>query len=172
MKRLISASLPAAVRAAGECGRWKDIPDLDLSLGTRAELETMMPGTNSLLERHEWTKHGSCYPANAETYFKDSIRLLKEVNASPVADLLLRSVGRRINAADIRAAFDQGFGAGAGNRVRVVCKDDGGRRLIAELTIGLKGDIPAGTGLSDLMQAASPIDPGCPAGILDPVGPQ
>lgn len=164
--------LPAAVRGAGEGGRWKDIPDIALSLATRAELETVMPGTKSLLERHEWTKHGSCYPADAETYFKDSIRLLKEVNASPVADLLLRSVGRRVTAADIRSAFDQGFGTGAGNRVRVICKDDGGRRLIAELTIGLKGDIPAGTGLSDLMQAASPIDPGCPAGILDPVGPQ
>jgi ribonuclease T2 len=164
--------LPAAVRAAGEGGRWKDIPDVALSLSTRADLETVMPGTKSLLERHEWTKHGSCYPADAETYFKDSIRLLKEVNASPVADLLLRSIGRRVSAADIRSAFDQGFGTGAGNRVRVVCRDDGPRRLIAELTIGLMGDIPAGTGLSDLMQAASPIDPGCPAGILDPVGPQ
>ena len=44
---------------------------------TRAELETVMPGTKSLLERHEWTKHGSCYPADAETYFKDSIRSME-----------------------------------------------------------------------------------------------
>lgn len=165
-------NLPAEVRAASEGGRWKDIPDIDLRLSTRAELETMMPGTMSFLERHEWAKHGSCYPADAEAYFADSIRLLKAVNASPVADLLMRSVGRRVTTADIRAAFDQGFGKGAGDRVRVACKDDGSRRLIAELTIGLKGDIPGGDSLPDLMMASGPVDPGCPAGFLDPVGPQ
>ena len=165
-------NLPAEVRAASEGGRWKDIPDIDLRLSTRAELETMMPGTMSFLERHEWAKHGSCYPADAEAYFADSLRLLKAVNASPVADLLMRSVGRRVTTADIRAAFDQGFGKGAGDRVRVACKDDGSRRLIAELTIGLKGDIPGGDSLPDLMMASGPVDPGCPAGFLDPVGPQ
>lgn len=164
--------LPAPVRAASEGGRWKDIPPVDLSLSTRVDLETMMPGTKSLLERHEWAKHGSCYPADAEAYFADSIRLLKEVNGSPVADLLMRNVGRRVTTADIRAAFDQAFGPGAGNRVRVACKDDGGRRLIAELTLGLKGDIPSGSRLSDLLLAAAPVEPGCPAGVLDPVGPQ
>ena len=165
-------NLPPAVRATGEGGRWKDLPDVDLSLSTRADLETMMPGTKSLLERHEWAKHGSCYAADAEAYFADSLRLLKEVNASPVADLLMRSIGRKVTTADIRTAFDQGFGAGAGNRVRVACRDDGDRRLIAELTLGLKGNITGGTRLSDLLLAADPVDPGCPAGILDPVGPQ
>ncbi|WP_374333400.1 ribonuclease [Aestuariivirga sp.] len=165
-------NVPAPVRMAGESGRWKDIPPVNLSLSTQADLETMMPGSRSLLERHEWAKHGSCYPADAETYFKDSFRLLREVNASPVADIFMRSIGRRATAADIRAAFDQAFGAGAGNRVRVSCKDDGDRRLIAEITLGLKGDIPSGTSLSELMLAAAPIDPGCPAGLVDPVGPQ
>jgi len=165
-------NVPAAVRVAGEGGRWKDIPDIEMSLSTRADLETMMPGTKSLLERHEWAKHGSCYPADAETYFKDSIRLLKEVNGSAVADLFMQNVGRRMTASDIRAAFDQSFGNGAGQRVRVACKDAGNRRLISEITIGLKGDVPGGTPLADLMLASGPIDPGCPAGILDPVGTQ
>lgn len=163
---------PAGVRAAGEGGRWQDLPPVDLGLSARADLEMVMPGTKSLLERHEWAKHGSCYPADPETYFVDSVRLLKAVNASPVADLLMQSIGRRVTAADIRAAFDQGFGPGAGNRVRMTCKDDGDRRLIAEITIGLKGDIPGGASLSDLMLAAPATDPGCPAGLLDPVGPQ
>ena len=77
-----------------------------------------------------------------------------------------------MTAADIRAAFDQGFGAGAGNRVRIACKDAGRRRIITEITIGLKGDIPGGSSLSDLMQAAGPTDPGCPSGFVDPVGAQ
>lgn len=160
------------LRAAGEGGRWKDIPPPDLSFSTRVDLDTVMPGTKSLLERHEWAKHGSCYGADAEAYFADSIRLVKAVNASPVADLFMQSIGREVTAADIRAAFDQAFGPGAGNRVRIACKDDGNRRLIAELTLGLKGDIRGGTGLSDLLLAAPATDPGCPSGVLDPVGPQ
>ena len=165
-------NVPADVRAAGEGGRWKDIPDLDLTMATRADLDTMMPGSKSMLERHEWAKHGSCYPGNADAYFSDSFRLMKEINQSPVADIFMRNIGRRVTAADIRAAFDQAFGAGAGNRVRVTCRDDGDRRLISEITLGLKGDIPSGTGLSDLLLAAAPTDPGCPAGLVDPVGPQ
>ncbi len=165
-------NLPAGLRTAAEGGRWKDIPAIELSMSTRADLETMMPSSKSLLDRHEWAKHGSCYPANAEAYFKDSLRLLKAVNASPVADLFMRNIGRRLTTADIRAAFDQAFGNGAGQRVRVACKDVGNRRLIAEITIGLKGDLSGGTGLPDLMRAATTTDPGCPAGILDTVGTQ
>ena len=165
-------NVQGAARAAAEGGRWKDIPALDLSLSTRADLETMMPSSKSMLDRHEWAKHGSCYPGSADAYFSDSFRLMKEINASPVADIFMRNIGRTVTTANIRAAFDQAFGTGAGNRVRVACRDDGGRRLIAELSIGLKGDIPAGTSLSDLMLAARPTDPGCPAGIVDPVGPQ
>lgn len=165
-------NVPAAVRKAGETGHWSDIPPVELSLATAADLQKMMPGAQSLLDRHEWAKHGTCYPADAETYFKDSLRLLQEVNDSPVANLLMQNVGRQVSAADIRAAFDQAFGPGAGNRVRIACKDDGDRRLISEITLGLKGDIPSGTGLSDLLLAAPPTDPGCPAGIVDPVGTQ
>jgi len=168
----VYCGLPAAVRAAGEGGRWKDIPEVALGFSTRADLETMMPSSKSLLDRHEWAKHGSCYPADAEAYFADSLRLLKELNASPVADLFMQNIGRRVTTADIRAAFDQAFGPGAGNRVRVACKDDGNRRLIAEVTLGLKGNIPGGSMLSDLLLAADPVDPGCPAGFVDPVGPQ
>ena len=165
-----------ALRQVAEGGRWKDIPALDLSLSTQADLETMMPGSKSQLERHEWLKHGTCYPgANADAYFKDSFRLLKAINSSPVADLFMNSIGRQVSTADIRAAFDQAFGAGAGNRVlrvRVSCKDDGNRRLIAELTVGLRGDIPGGTPITDLIMASPPTDAGCPGGIVDPVGPQ
>ncbi|PZF75561.1 ribonuclease [Aestuariivirga litoralis] len=164
--------LAPAVRAAGEGGRWKDIPPVELNLSTQADLERMMPGAQSLLERHEWAKHGSCYPADAETYFRDSFRLLEEVNASPVATLLMQNIGRQVSAADIRAAFDQAFGPGAGNRVRVTCKDDGRRRLITEITLALKGDIPSGSKLSELLLAAAPGEPGCPSGFVDPVGPQ
>lgn len=158
-------------RDAAKSGRWKTLPKLDLSQRTAAELKDAMPGLQSNLDRYEWTKHGTCYPArDAETYYRDSLRLLGAVNASPVRELVARNIGREIRSSDIRKAFDEAFGDGAGERVRVACRDDGSRRLITEITIGLKGDISAGTEVSDLILASAPTDPGCPGGVVDAAG--
>jgi ribonuclease T2 len=158
-------------RAAAKTGRWQKLPELDLSPRTAVELKEAMPGAQSHLDRYEWTKHGTCYPGqDAETYYRDSLRLLGAVNNSPVRDLFAARIGRAIRSADIRRAFDMAFGAGAGDRVRIVCRDDGTRRLITELTIGLKGDIATNTRVSDLILASDPTSPGCPGGVVDPVG--
>ena len=158
-------------RDAAKSGRWRKLPKLDLSDRTAAELKDAMPGAQSSLDRYEWTKHGTCYPAHdPETYYRDSLRLLRAVNDSTVRDLVVRNIGREIRAVDIRQAFDEAFGSGAGDRVRIACRDDGSRRLISEITIGLKGDISAGTAVSDLILASAPTDPGCPGGVVDPAG--
>ena len=158
-------------RAAAKSGHWQKLPKLDLSQRIAAELKEAMPGSQSHLDRYEWIKHGTCYPGrDPETYYRDSLRLLAAVNASPVRDLAARNIGREIRAADIRRAFDAAFGPGAGERVRIACRDDGARRLITELTIGLKGDISGGTKVSDLIMASAPTDPGCPSGVIDPTG--
>ena len=71
--------------------QWDALPEPELSAETRAALNIAMPGTMSNLQRHEWIKHGTCYPAgNADQYFKDEIRLAAEVNASPVQALVCR----------------------------------------------------------------------------------
>lgn len=161
------------LRQASEGGKWKDLPDLDLRLSTRTDLDQMMPGAKSFLERHEWLKHGTCYPAaDAEAYFEDALRLLKAVNGTGVPRLMMDNVGRSVSTKDIRARFDEAFGEGAGERVRVACKDDGSRRLISEITIGLKGDIAGGAPISSLILASPPTDAGCPGGVVDPVGTQ
>ena len=160
-----------ALKAADDGHRWQDLPEPTLTPATKAALDRVMPGTQSQLERHEWIKHGTCYPgADAETYFKDEIRLIDAVNASPVQLFFAGNAGLTVQTADIRASFDKAFGAGAGERVRVSCKDDGSRRLIVELTIGLKGDISAGTPLAGLIAASSPTKSGCNAGIIDTAG--
>ncbi|MBI1981762.1 MAG: ribonuclease T, partial [Methylocystis sp.] len=56
------------------------------------------------------------------------------------------------------------------DRVRVNCKKDAGRNLIVEMTIGLVGDVGADSRLADLIAASPETDPGCPRGIVDPVG--
>lgn len=131
-----------------------------------------MPGTKSDLERHEWIKHGTCYEGDAEDYFADSLDMLAAINDSAVAELFATSIGQRLTQAEIRAAFDDAFGTGAGERVRLSCVEDGGRRLISELTIGLTGDIDGAASIADRLMDARPTDGGCNGGVVDAVGMQ
>ncbi len=170
-RRKVFCNVEKALVAADDAHQWGALPEPQLSLATKAALDQVMPGTQSLLERHEWTKHGSCYSGKtAETYFSDAIRLMAAINSSPVQAFVAANVGKKISSADLRAKFDTAFGQGAGDRLRVACKPDGNRQLIVEVTLGLKGDISAGTPLPELIAASSPTDAGCPGGIIDPVG--
>jgi ribonuclease T2 len=160
-----------ALIAADKQGRWQDIPEPKLSLATRDALELMMPGTQSRLDRHEWIKHGTCYRSgDAEAYFFDTARLAAEINESPVQAFLAANLGKQVKTSELRASFDEAFGTGAGQRVRVACDRDGGRQLIVELTIGLKGDIGSGMPVGELIAASNPTEPGCPGGIIDAAG--
>jgi ribonuclease T2 len=128
-----------------------------------------MPGTQSFLDRHEWIKHGTCYSgSDAETYFREAVSLIDEVNRSAVQALVAANVGQEITASVVRHTFDVAFGAGAGERLS--CQRDRSRRLITEITIGLV-PVPGDTNsLAELTRASAPTDPGCPGGIIDPVG--
>ena len=130
----------------------------------------MMPGTQSGLERHEWLRHGTCYGEPAEEYFSDSLAMLEAVNASAVRDLFARSVGKQLTQKQVRDAFDVAFGKGAGQRVRLACENDGGRRIITELTIGLTGEIDGPKDFSRLIMAARSTAGGCDGGVVDAVG--
>jgi len=157
-------------RAADQNHRWDLLPEPRLTNSTQQELAAIMPGTQSLLERHEWIRHGTCYPAgSSEIYFLHAIKLMKEINGSAVQAYFSSMIGKTVRLSDIRARFDASFGPGAGERVRVACKDDGDRRLITELTIGLKGD-PGQDSLAQLIQASSQTDGGCTRGEIDASG--
>jgi ribonuclease T2 len=164
-RRNVFCGVDKATIALDDQRAWDKLPAPQLTADTKVALDKVMPGTQSLLERHEWIKHGSCY-GDAEAYFKDSIRLTEAVNASVVQDFVAANIGKKIQTADLRAKFDEAFGPGAGNRVRVSCDKAG---LISELTIGMKGNISVGTKLADLMAASTPTDAGCPAGLVDAV---
>lgn len=157
--------------SADRSHRWEQLPAPELQPATRTALEKAMPGVASYLDRHEWTTHGTCFfEKSADAYFRREIALIEQINTSPVQKLFAENIGREIQTSDIRAAFDQGFGAGAGDRVRVSCKRDGGRRIIVEMTIGLRGDVIDNAKLADLIAGASPTNAGCNSGIVDPVG--
>ncbi len=168
----VYCGVPDDLVAVDAASRWDDLPTVPLASDNRARLARVMPGTASLLDRHEWLKHGTCFfdPAGADGYFADAVRLAEAVNGSAVGDYLERNAGQTVRTADLRAQFDAAFGRGAGARVEVSCVRDGGRTLIDELTLGLEGTIGPGASLGDLMRAAAPVRPGCPGGLIDPAG--
>lgn len=153
-------------------GDWDQLPTVELSAALRERLDKSMPGTQSALERHEWITHGTCYGTDAEQYFTDALDMLDAVNASPVRALFASATGSQVTQDEVRAAFDEAFGTGAGERVRLACDDDGERRLIGELTIGLTGQIDGSDSFADRIMDARPTDGGCDLGVVDPVGPQ
>lgn len=156
--------------SADKNGDWDSVPRVDLSSTTQADLDRLMPGTQSHLERHEWLKHGTCSGASADTYFGRAVLFLDTINNSAVGSLFGSRLGKRIDGDEIRAAFDTAFGQGAGDRIRVACSQDGDRRLISEITIGLRGDVLGTGGIGELIAASRPTDPGCNGGIVDRVG--
>ena len=153
-------------------GDWKALPAVNLPAATRTRLEAAMPGARSALERHEWLRHGTCYGSDQATYFGDALGLVDAVNASAVQALLAGNVGKEVTGDAIRAAFDKGFGSGAGARVKVACQRVGDHRVISEITIGLVGKPGGGRTLADLMAGSGPTGPGCPSGIVAAVGAQ
>ena len=66
------------------------------------------------LERHEWTRHGTCSGASPDVYFANAVRLVREVDGSPVRDLFAEHVGQEMTVDQIRSAFDSAFGEGTG----------------------------------------------------------
>jgi ribonuclease T2 len=155
-----------------ENGDWDLLPEPELSAALREQLEAVMPGTQSALDRHEWIKHGTCYQADAEEYFQDSVDMLQAINASAVRDLFASAIGEELTQDAVRAAFDDAFGKGAGERVRLACIEDNGRRLINELTIGLTGEIAGPDSFAPRIMDARPTEGGCTGGLVDPVGQQ
>ncbi|WP_236020624.1 ribonuclease T2 family protein [Devosia sediminis] len=155
---------------ASRDGRWLDLPMLDLTIAQRRDLDEVMPGSRSGLDRHEWIKHGTCYNGDQRDYIADSLDLMLALNTSEVAELFAGNIGRRITLAQVRAAFDASFGAGAGERVSLSCVEDGNRILISELQINLTGEITGPDDFVRLLLAADPTDSDCSSGQVDAVG--
>lgn len=170
-RRNAYCDVPREMSLADKNGDWDSLPEPKLSDATRQKLAEVMPGAQSHLERHEWIKHGTCAHADsADAYFSQAIALMDQLNGSKARELFASNIGREITGKAIRDAFDESFGDGAGDRVRVSCKKIKGRNLIVEVTIGLVGEIGDEPSLSELISASEPTDPGCPGGMVDAVG--
>ena len=169
----VYCQVPEGEIANDKASKWDQLPEVVLEAATRTELEKVMPGAQSKLDRHEWTKHGTCYGDTMEVYYADSLQLMRQLNESPVQALFAGRIDAELSSDEISDAFEESFGAGAGSRIRVSCSNDpsNGRRMIGEITIALSGPIDSSTKIADLMFAAAPTnDRGCPKGIVDKAG--
>jgi len=145
----------------------KDKEPVELSAALADALDTAMPGSRGDLENHEWTKHGTCHErhrsgseagSDDDEYFADSLSVLAQLNASPVRVLFETHIGQELTAEEIFETFDAAFGAGASDRVQIICSKsaDDTRTVIQELYIGLGGPVDPASDLASLILAAPP----------------
>jgi ribonuclease T2 len=87
-----------------------------------------------------------------------------------VRSLFAGRIGQDVTESEVKQAFDDSFGKGAGDRVRMRCQKAGARSVITGLTIGLSGDVSANAGLSSLILAAGDTDFKCAKGTVDAAG--
>lgn len=163
---------PAMVALDNNPKTWSRLPAVDLPADLRAALDVAMPGTRSALERHQWIKHGTCAAAGPARYFRDSLRLLAEVNTSPLRSLVIGSLDRRLSLAQVRTAADAHFGTGAGAAIDLVCRDeaDGDRRVLTGLRLHLAGPVTPLSALADLLHRGPTAPETCDGAIVDRAG--
>ena len=159
-------NIPNSQKKLDQRSAWSQLPSLGLSDDLMSELIEIMPGVSSHLQRHEWTKHGSCYSETADEYFEESMKLALDINNSSVRDLFANNIGKRVTSRDIKSRFDSIFGQGAGNKVMVKCSGN----MISELWINLKGEIEEGSNIAALLANAPNASASCQGGLIDAVG--
>jgi ribonuclease T2 len=155
--------IDADLKKRDRSSKWTDLPQLALSDGTAARLAAAMPGVASGLDRHQWLMNGTCHASTAESYYARSLELLDAVNGSAVGALFEAHAGTTVTIAEVAAAFDTAFGAGAGERVRLRCRTVDGQAVVTGLTIGLaasEGDLAA------LIGGAAPTKSHCEGGLV------
>ncbi|KIM03123.1 MAG: hypothetical protein KU29_12890 [Sulfurovum sp. FS06-10] len=145
---------------------WEQLESLHLPSDVFSDLLIVMPGVGSYLQRHEWIKHGTCYSDSPVTYYKDSMRLVNQLNDTNLSSLFANNVEKNISTQQIRDTFNKAFGQGSGDKINVQC-DHG---LITELWINLKGDITNEHNLSKLLKEAPIVNSACSGGKVDAVG--
>jgi ribonuclease T2 len=143
--------------------RWRDLPCLALDDDVEKELEKIMPGFSSELHKHEWVKHGTCYGTDANTYYRDAINLVKQINTSALGKFFTQNIGKRITLREVQTLADKSFGRGTGSRVTLQCN----RGMVTELWLNL------GSGSKDLatlLKRGKPKKSRCKGGYIDKAG--
>jgi ribonuclease T2 len=152
-----------ARRASDLKGR--DMPSVDIGGDVRATLQSVMSDASSLAP-HEWYAHGTCSGVTPDVFFSDAAALAQQ--ARELLDPMFTDAeGGRIALSAVRDKFDVEYGAGAGERLRLSCRNVTGQgSVVYELHLSLPAvtqiRAPDGTiSLKSLILNGPRLGPGC-----------
>lgn len=87
-----------------------NLPAVAVGADLAVKMKDMFPDRWSLLERHEWTKHGTCSGMTQDAYFRTAIGMVDQVNASALGDLIRTKIGKMVTYGDLCDAAERTFG--------------------------------------------------------------
>ena len=134
----------------------------------QATLQTMMSDT-AIMAKHEWYAHGTCSGVSVPEYFGIAAELTGQANRV-LQPVFSGARGQRLSSRSVREAVDAAFGAGAGRRASLSCKDVAGQgSIVYEVRLSLPtvaalrsaGDAPS---LTDALAQGPVVQPGCGQG--------
>ncbi len=142
-----------------------NMPSIDIGDDVRSTLQSIMSDASTLAP-HEWYAHGTCSGVTPDVFFSDAAALTEQ--ARKVLDpMFAEAEGGRIDLSAVRDKFDAEYGGGAGQRLRLTCRNVTGQGSVAyEMHLSLPPvtelRTPDGTlSLKDLIVTAPPLAPGC-----------
>ena len=148
----------AAQKKLDENGEWTQLPAVVLNAATEAALQVSEPGTQSDLDRHEWTEHGTCSGLSQQNFFAPTLAMLNSVNASNLGSTVSANVGGHLTLAQLQAAAALDYGTYAKTDIEYLCVSSGGKSYLEEVRLHMKLPSPLPTTvLSSYM--AKPIEP-------------
>lgn len=162
-------SIIARDAKAAQDGNWLALPAVQLSAASSHDLDGVMPGRASALDRHEWWKHGTCSGLGPDDYFATAILLDREVERGSLARAIVAQAGNTIARDALLAAFATDFGARTANALTLVCAKAADGSALIEIRVRLKrASVTQGLNADDL--DVPPRAPGgnCPAEIRIP----
>jgi len=154
----------------GYCGvRFKsrhcDYSPVQLSDAVAEDLRQFMPSFayGSCLERHEWSKHGSCQILSADNYFSLAMQLTRGANQTTLAEFLSEHRGETVGRTELRREVVKAFGEEAAHKVFLGCKNG----MLVDVFIQLPALIPQTESLETLMYKAPDVarNDACPEKI-------
>ena len=157
--------VPKAVAERASDLHGHHMPSVDMADDVRDTLRSMMSDA-SIMAPHEWYAHGTCSGLTPDAFFSDASALTDQ--AREVLDpIFTEAEGGRLQLSDVQDKFDQVYGAGAGDRIRLSCRNMTGQGSLAyELHLSLPpvAELRALDGtlsLKDLILKGPPLGPGC-----------
>lgn len=162
----------AADRNRDQDGDWCELSATGADRATQSDLARLMPGSQSCLDRHEWTKHGTCTGLGGDAYFDAAARLVLEVQTTQLSERLRAAIGRTVSRRVLLEAFERDFGGGAATALEITCRRSGGRAYLAEIRIALRPEAIDKPLSRNLLFLDGPAPKGnCPAEVfIDPAG--